>query len=212
MNFTPDILLLYAVTDRPKNTDVQTLLSQIEAAAAGGATCIQLREKHLSDEDFTQEAIQVKNICCKYQIPLIINDNLNVALNSRADGIHVGITDCPITEIRKCTGPGFIIGATAKTVEQAKKAAACGADYLGVGAVFPSPTKTSAIRITTSQLKAICHSVSIPSIAIGGICHENIHALQNSGIRGIAVVSALFSAKDVKTAAQTLKTDILQTI
>lgn len=205
MKFTPEILPLYVVTDR--STDRQTFLTQIEDALAGGATCIQLREKNLSEAEFTEEAIQVKAICDRYQVPLIINDNLTVAQNSRADGVHVGIEDCPVAKIRRQTSPDFIIGATAKTIAQAKKAESEGADYLGVGAVFPSPTKTNAIRITTEELKAICSSVSIPAIAIGGITHDNVSTLQGSGIKGIAVVSAIFSAKNIKKATQELKKD-----
>lgn len=202
-------LLLYAVTDRA-GAGLPLFLARIEAALAGGVTCVQLREKHLDEDAFTAEAIQVKKLCQSYGVPLLINDNLNVALNSRADGIHVGQADCPVREIRKRAGRDFIIGATAKTVAQAQKAEADGADYLGIGAVFPSPTKADAIRITTEDLKQICRSVSVPAIAIGGICHENISLLQGSGICGIAAVSALFSAEDVKEAAQKLKKDVLK--
>lgn len=208
MNFNPDSLRLYVVTDR-SHTDRQTFLTQVESALAGGATCLQLREKNLSEAEFTEEAIGVKAICERYQVPLIINDRLTVALNSCADGIHVGIEDCPVADIRKLTGSDFIIGATAKTVAQARKAEADGANYLGVGAVFPSPTKANAIRITTEDLKQICASVSIPAIAIGGITHTNVSALRGSGIHGIAVVSAVFSAEDIRKATRELKEDAL---
>ncbi len=208
MKLNPDSLRLYVVTDR-SHTDRQTFLSQVESALAGGATCLQLREKKLSEAEFTEEAVQIKAICERYQVPLIINDSLTVAFNSRADGIHVGIEDCPVDKIRRLAGDDFIIGATAKTIEQAKKAEADGANYLGVGAVFPSPTKTNAIRITTEDLKAICASVSIPAIAIGGITHDNVSLLRESGICGIAVVSAVFSAKDIRKAARKLKEETL---
>ncbi len=212
MKLNPESLLLYAVTNRSHTTSQQDFLTQIKDALAGGVTCVQLREKNLLEDEFTEEAIRVKELCKSYGVPLLINDNLNVALNSHADGIHVGKNDCPVSDIRKRTGKDFIIGATAKTVAQAQKAETDGADYLGVGAVFASPTKTDAIRITSGQLKEICGSVSIPAIAIGGICHENIHLLQGSGICGIAVVSALFCSEDTSGAARILKQDILEII
>lgn len=204
MKFNPHHLLLYGVTDRSW-TDRQTLYQQIEDALAGGVTCIQLREKELDEASFLAEAIQVKELCHRYHVPLLINDNVEVALKSGADGVHVGITDCPVAEIRKRAGADFIIGATAKTIAQAKEAEAAGANYLGVGAVFPSPTKTTAIRITNAQLKAICASVSIPAVAIGGISLSNIETLAGCGMQGVAVVSALFAAEDIQKAAQALK-------
>ena len=155
MDFCKDSLYLYAVTDRAW-VGKQTLLEQIEDALIGGATMLQLREKMLDDYAFIEEAIEVKKLCERYHVPLIINDNVDVALKSGADGVHVGIEDAPVAEIRKRVGRDFIIGATAKTVEQARLAEASGADYLGVGAVFPSPTKKQAIRITMKQLREIC--------------------------------------------------------
>lgn len=204
MKFCKDMLLLYAVTDSGW-VGRQTLYEQIEDALAGGATMIQLREKTLADDAFTEEAIQVKEICRRHQAPLIINDNLEVALKSGADGVHVGIEDTPVAQIRKKVGDNFIIGATAKTIAQAQAAEAAGADYLGVGAVFPSPTKKNAIRITTEDLRKICQSVSIPAVAIGGIDLENMATLKGGGMDGIAVVSAVFGAADVKKAAQELR-------
>lgn len=204
MKFDSRQLLLYAVTDRAW-TGRQTLYEQIESALQGGATMIQLREKNLSDEDFIREAVQVKALCSRYNVPLIINDRPVVALKSGADGVHVGIEDQPVEEIRRAAGKGFIIGATAKTVEQAQKAQAAGADYLGVGAVFPSPTKKNAIRITAGQLREICASVSIPAVAIGGISKQNMPELMGTGIHGVAVVSAVFSAGDIKAACKELR-------
>ncbi len=204
MKFERGQLLLYAVTDR-SFTQAETLYEQIEEALIGGVTMVQLREKHLEPEKFVDEAIEIKALCHRYSVPLIINDNIDVALQSSADGVHVGIEDTPVAEIRKIVGEDFIIGATAKTVEQAQTAQAAGADYLGVGAVFPSPTKKNAVRITTRQLHEICMSVSIPAAAIGGICPDNIDSLQGGGMAGIAVVSAIFGAKDIKTAAADLK-------
>lgn len=204
MKFDSRQLLLYAVTDRAW-TGRQALYEQIESALQGGATMIQLREKNLSDDDFIREAIQVKALCSRYNVPLIINDRPAVALKSGADGVHVGIEDQPVEEIRRAAGKGFIIGATAKTVEQAQKAQAAGADYLGVGAVFPSPTKKNAIRITAGQLREICASVSIPAVAIGGISKQNMPELMGTGIHGVAVVSAVFSAGDIKAACKELR-------
>ena len=204
MRIQRENLLLYAVTDQAW-VGRQTLLEQIEDALRGGATCVQLREKSLEKEAFTAEARAVLALCRRYGAPLIINDRVDVALESGADGVHVGIEDAPVAEIRQRTGPDFIIGATAKTVEQARAAEAAGADYLGVGAVFPSPTKQNAIRITAEELRAICASVSIPAVAIGGITRENMGELRGCGMAGIAVVSALFSAADIRAAARELR-------
>ena len=173
MKFNENMLLLYAVTDRAW-VGKQTLLEQIEDALKGGATIVQLREKKMDEDSFVEEAIQVRDLFHKYNVPLIINDNVEVALKSGADGVHVGIEDAPAAEIRKRVSADFIIGATCKTVEQAKIAEAAGADYMGVGAVFPSPTKTNAVRITNAQLREIVTAVSIPAVAIGGISYDNV--------------------------------------
>ena len=207
MKFPKDQLLLYAVTDRAW-VGKQTLLQQIEDALKGGVTLLQLREKGLSEAEFVMEAIRVREVCHRYGVPLIINDNVEVAIKSGADGVHVGIEDQPVAEIRQRVGSDFIIGATAKTVEQAKSAEAAGADYLDVGAVFPSPTKKNAIRITRDQLREICASVSIPAVAIGGISAENMKELRGGGMCGIAVVSAVFAAKDIISATVQLKRQI----
>lgn len=204
MNFSRESLLLYAVTDRAWVGE-KTLLQQIEEALDGGVTILQLREKNLPTEEFIKEAIQVKELCRKYHVPLIINDNVEVAEKSGADGVHVGIEDAPVAEIRRKMGSDFIIGATAKTVEQAVFAEKSGADYLGVGAVYPSPTKKNAIRITTEQLAEICSAVSIPAVAIGGITAENLPPLKGSKIAGAAVVSAIFGAESPLLAAKHLK-------
>ena len=204
MNFTAQNLLLYAVTDRAW-VGRQTLLEQIESALKGGATLVQLREKDLPRLDYIREAAQATALCHRYGVPLIVNDSLEVALKSGADGVHVGIEDQPVAEIRRQAGKGFLIGATAKTVEQARAAQAAGADYLGVGAVFPSPTKKNAIRITTGQLREICASVSIPCVAIGGISRENLPTLAGGGMDGFALVSAVFSQPDIETACRELR-------
>ena len=204
MKFNEKMLLLYAVTDRAW-VGKQTLLEQIEDALKGGATIVQLREKKLDEASFVAEAIQVRELCHRYNVPLIINDNVEVALKSGADGVHVGIEDAPVAEIRKRVPADFIIGATCKTVEQAKAAEAAGADYMGVGAVFPSPTKTNAVRITNEQLRKIIASVSIPAVAIGGISYDNVFEIKGSRVSGVAVVSAIFGAEDIKKTTALLK-------
>ena len=203
MRFSEDMLLLYAVTDRSL-TGKLTLYRQVEQALQGGVTMVQLREKNLTEAEIIAQAKELLNLCHSYNVPLIINDSVDIALKVGADGVHVGIEDTPVAEIRKKAGSGFIIGATAKTVEQAQSAEAAGADYLGVGAVFPSPTKQNAIRITTHQLKAICGSVKIPAVAIGGIGLHNMEELRGGGMKGFAIVSAIFGAEDIKTAAEKL--------
>ena len=199
--------MLYAVTDRSW-TGQQSLYEQIEEALKGGVTMVQLREKQLSEDELVAEAIQIKELCHRYEVPLIINDNVDAALKSGADGVHVGIEDAPVSEIRKRAGDDFIIGATAKTTEQAKAAEAAGADYLGVGAVFPSPTKKNAIRITPQDLREICGSVAIPAVAIGGITGDNVSEIKGGGMAGVAVVSAIFAAQDIQKAAAELKTKV----
>ena len=204
MKFNENMLRLYAVTDQAW-VGRQTLLEQIEDALKGGATIVQLREKNMDEEAFVEEAIAVRNLCRKYNVPLIINDNVDIALKSRADGVHVGIEDTPVEEIRKRVPADFIIGATCKTIGQAKAAEAAGADYIGVGAVFPSSTKTSAVRITNEQLREIVSSVAIPAVAIGGICCENVCEMKGSSVSGVAVVSAIFAAEDIEKATALLK-------
>lgn len=204
MKFDEKMLMLYAVTDQAW-VGKQSLLEQIEDALKGGVTIVQLREKKLDEESFVEEALKVRALCHKYNVPLIINDNVEVALKSGADGVHVGIEDTPVKDIRRRVPTDFIIGATCKTTEQAKIAEAEGADYMGVGAVFPSPTKGDAVRITKEQLREIVSSVSIPAVAIGGISYENVCEMKGSSVSGIAVVSAIFGAEDIEKAAARLK-------
>ena len=195
---------LYAITDRGA-IGQRDFYEAIEAALKGGATILQLREKGLDEVSLIEEAKKVKNICSRYGVPLIINDNYKAAIAAGADGVHVGIEDAPVAEIRAKAGSGFIIGATAKTVEQAKAALAAGADYLGVGAVFPSPTKKNAIRITNEQLREIAASVDIPVTAIGGISKSNMTELKGCGADGAALVSAIFAAENIETECRELK-------
>ncbi|MCH5297176.1 MAG: thiamine phosphate synthase [Ruminococcus sp.] len=204
MKFNKDMLLLYAVTDSSW-VGRQTLYEQVEDALKGGVTIVQLREKNLDEDTFVSEAIEINKLCRRYNVPLIINDNVEVALKSGADGVHVGIEDVPVSKIREQVGADFIIGATAKTVEQAQAAQKDGADYLGVGAVFPSSTKKNAIRISNDQLRQICSSVTIPAVAIGGINLKNVDEIKGCGVDGIAVVSAIFASDDIKKATAKLK-------
>ena len=204
MRFDREMLRLYAVTDRAW-VGRQTLSEQIEDALRGGVTLVQLREKNLAKEEFVAEAKAVLALCRQYGVPLIINDRLDVALESGADGVHVGIEDAPVSEIRRQAGPDFIIGATAKTVAQAKAAQAAGADYLGVGAVFSTSTKPDAADVSLETLSSICRAVSIPVVAIGGIKKENLPELAGTGIAGVAVVSAIFAAPDIRKAAEELR-------
>lgn len=204
MKLQKENLLLYAITDRECIGD-RDFYREIENALAGGVTILQLREKNSDTEALIAEAAKIKVICKKYNVPLIINDDVEAAVKSGADGVHVGAEDMTVAEIRKKVGADFIIGATAKTVEQAKAAETGGADYLGVGAVFPSPTKKNAVRITAEQLKEISSAVSIPVVAIGGLTYDNIDIIANSGVSGAAVISAVFGAQDIKAAAEKLK-------
>ena len=197
-------LELYAVTDRHWLGN-QTLLEQVQEALDGGATCIQLREKQLDDKTFLQEAIEIQKLCKEYHVPFIVNDNVEIAKDMHADGIHVGQSDMEALDVRKALGNDVILGVSAQTVEQAKKAEAHGADYLGVGAVFPTGSKDDAEDVSYETLKAICEAVSIPVIAIGGITQDNVKELAGSGIVGIAVISAIFAQKDITQATKDVK-------
>ncbi|MGX8728469.1 MAG: thiamine phosphate synthase [Lachnospiraceae bacterium] len=194
---------LYAVTDRAW-LHGRTLAEVVEAALKGGVTCMQLREKELSHEEFLREAIALRELCRKYNVPLIINDNVDVALESHADGVHIGQHDAPCTEVRRRIGPEMLLGVSAQTVEQAIQAEKDGADYLGVGAVFSTGTKLDADDVSRETLRAICEAVSIPVVAIGGIKKENIGCLSGTGIDGVAVVSAIFAAADSEAASKEL--------
>lgn len=211
MNLQRENLLLYAVTDRSW-VGKYNLFEQVEQALKGGVTIVQLREKHLSKGEFYDEAVRMKELCHRYGVPLIINDDVEIARKSGADGVHVGAEDSPVAEIRAKLGRDFIIGATAKTCETARRAELDGADYLGVGAVFPSPTKKNAIRITTDELKRICESVAIPVVAIGGINLENVQELRGGGMDGIATVSAIFGAEDIQKATAVLKKQVFELV
>ena len=210
-NTTTDELLLYAVTDRAWLGN-ETLYEQVEKALKGGATFIQLREKNLDEESFLQEAIEIKELCKKYNVPFVINDNVDIAIKMDADGVHVGQSDMEAGDVRKKLGPDKIIGVSAQTVEQAILAEKHGADYLGVGAVFPTGSKDDAEDVPLETLKAICEAVSIPVIAIGGITKDNVKELAGSGICGIAVISAIFASKDIEAATKELKVNTIKAV
>lgn len=197
-------LLLYAVTDRAW-TGETSLEQQIEEAIKAGVTLIQLREKDMEEEAFIEEARRVKALTARYGIPLIINDSAKVALAADADGVHVGQGDLDAAKVRKLLGQDKILGVTAKTVEQALRAQADGADYLGSGAVFGSATKKDACPMTMERLREITAAVSVPVVAIGGINQENIMKLAGSGVAGAAVVSGIFGAADIGAAVRNLR-------
>ena len=197
-------LLLYAVTDRHW-LNGRTLYEVVKESLDGGATFIQLREKELDSETFLDEAKELKKLCAKYHVPFVINDNVDIALAMDADGVHVGQSDMEAGNVREKLGPDKIIGVSAQTVEQAVLAEKRGADYLGVGAVFPTGSKDDADDVSHETLKAICEAVSIPVIAIGGITKDNTKELAGTGIVGIAVISAIYGQDDIPSATRELK-------
>lgn len=201
---TKDHFLLYAVTDRHWLKG-RTLHCVVKESLDGGVSFVQLREKQLNEERFIEEAKDLKKLCHEYKVPFIINDNVDVALAIDADGVHVGQKDMEVEDVRLKLGPNKIIGVSAQTVQQAKLAEKQGADYLGVGAVFPTSSKEDASDVTYETLKEICEAVSIPVVAIGGITQENVSMLAKSGICGIAVISAIYAQSNIKEAARELK-------
>ncbi|MCQ2514116.1 MAG: thiamine phosphate synthase [Ruminococcus sp.] len=204
MKSNKENLLLYAVTDRSWLNGA-TLYEQVEQAIQGGATFIQLREKNLDDEAFLEEAIQIQGLCTKYNVPFVVNDNVEIARKMNADGVHVGQSDMEAGNVREILGNDKILGVSAQTVEQAILAEKNGADYLGVGAVFHTGSKDDADDVSHETLKAICEAVNIPVVAIGGISKNNVLELSGSGICGIAVISAIFAQKDIVSATAELK-------
>ena len=198
-----EALRLYGISDR-KTLDLVCFIQQIESALQGGMTCFQLREKQLPNDECVMLASLIRPLCAQYNCPLIINDNLSVALLCEADGLHIGQDDGDVAQIRRQLGEGKILGVSAQTVRQAKSAEAAGADYVGVGAVFATSTKVDAANVSLNELRAICDNVNIPVVAIGGIDQDNLSKLEGSGIDGIAVSSAIFLAADPKKAAEGL--------
>lgn len=196
-------LLLYAITDSSW-LNGKTLPEAVEEAILGGATFIQLREKNLNYEEFLKIAIEVKSVTDKYNIPFVINDNVDVAVQVDADGAHIGQSDEEINIAREKLGNKKIIGLSARTVEEAVKAEENGADYIGVGAIFNTSTKLDANTVSIETLKQICKTVKIPVVAIGGISKDNVHELMGTGIAGISVVSAIFAQDNIKYATTEL--------
>ncbi|MBR5712254.1 MAG: bifunctional hydroxymethylpyrimidine kinase/phosphomethylpyrimidine kinase [Lachnospiraceae bacterium] len=205
MKVNKEHLRLYAVTDRRWLGEGQALAQQVDAAIEGGVTFVQLREKNLKANELLAEAAALKEICSRRGVPLIINDNIAVAIASGADGVHIGQHDGDVAEARRLLGPDRILGVSAATVAEAIAAEAAGADYLGCGALFTTDTKDNTRPVTPELLSEITAAVSIPVVAIGGITASNAPVLRNTGIAGIAVVSALFAQPDITAAAQTLR-------
>lgn len=207
MNCDKKDLLLYAVTDRHW-LDGRRLIDVVRESLDGGVTMVQLREKTLEEEKFLEEAKELQALCRERGVPFLVNDNVEIAREMNADGVHVGQSDMEALDVRAILGPDKILGVSAQTVEQAVLAEKHGADYLGVGAVFPTGSKDDADDVSYDTLKAICQAVSIPVVAIGGITQQNVEKLAGSGICGVAVISAIYAAKDVKAAAADLKATV----
>lgn len=203
MKCDKNTMLLYAVTDRAW-VGRQSLYEQVEAALKNGVTCVQLREKELDEESFLAEAMEMAALCKRYGVPFIINDNVEIAVRCGADGVHVGQEDMAVSAVRERVGGGMIIGVSAHTVEEAREAVKNGADYLGLGAVFSTSTKTDVDVMPFETLKSICAAVDVPVTAIGGISKKNVMKLAGSGVDGIAVVSAIFGAEDPGAASAEL--------
>ena len=197
-------MLLYAVTDRAWVGE-QTLYQQVESALKGGVTCVQLREKELDEEAFLKEAFELHALSKKYNVPFFINDNVDIAIRCHAEGIHVGQEDMAAAQVRQRVGEGVMIGVSAHTVQEALDAVAHGADYLGVGAVFATHTKTDVSEMPRQTLLDICNAVDVPVVAIGGIHKENILQLKGTGVDGVALVSAIFAAKDIEAECRELR-------
>ncbi len=213
MKINAKAMTLYAVTDRSWLQPGESLAEPVEELLKAGVTCVQLREKEADDELFIREALEIKALCGRYQVPFIINDRPDIAKQVEADGVHVGLSDMAIEKAREILGEDYVIGGSAHNVEEALAAQAAGADYIGCGAVFGSTTKTDVTTLTPERLRDICQAVDIPVVAIGGINLENVRKLSGTGIDGVAVISALFAAEDKTTAAHTflriLKEEVL---
>ncbi len=197
-------LTLYLVTDR-LDYEEEEFLGKLDAALKGGVTLVQLREKKIGGREYLELAEKVKRLTDRYGVPLIIDDRVDVAMAVDAAGVHVGQSDLPVSAARKLLGADKIVGATAKTVEQAKTAWKEGADYLGIGAIYPTTTKVKTVLTPVSRLNEILAEVPVPAIAIGGLGRENMHVLEESLVSGIAVVSAVMKAPDAQRAASELK-------
>lgn len=197
-------MLLYAVTDRAW-VGKQSLYEQVESALKGGATCVQLREKELDEESFLKEAMEISALCKQYGVPFFVNDNVDIAIKCKADGIHVGQEDMEAAQVRQRVGDDMIIGVSVHSVEEALEAVKNGADCLGLGAVFSTSTKTDVDLLPRETLRDICDAVDIPVVAIGGINKSNISQLAGTGIDGVALVSAIFAADDIESECRELR-------
>lgn len=197
-------MLLYAVTDRAW-VGKQSLYEQVESALKGGATCVQLREKELNEEEFLKEALEISALCKQYGVPFFINDNVEIAIKCRADGIHVGQEDMDAAQVRRKVGNDMIIGVSVHSVEEALEAVKNGADCLGAGAMFSTSTKANVNLLPKETLRDICAAVDIPVVAIGGIGKSNISQLSGSGVDGVALVSAIFAADDIENECRLLR-------
>lgn len=195
-------MLLYAITDQTWLKEGQTLPQVVETVLKNGATFLQIREKNLAADAIEAEGEVIREICKRYHVPCIVNDSVEVALECDADGVHVGQDDIMDRDVRALMGPDKILGITAHNVAEAKAAEAAGADYIGVGAVFPTSTKKNTSPLSMEHLKEIVAAVNIPVVAIGGISADNILQLSGSGVDGVAVVSALFGAEDPAAATR----------
>ena len=202
-----EALRLYLVTNRYQDS-VESFLEKVETACRSGVTIVQLREKNLTTNQYYQLAKQVKEITDAYQVPLIIDDRLDVCLAVDAAGLHIGDDELPVSVARQVLGPDKILGVTAKTVKRALEAEEGGADYLGTGAIFPTTTKENAPITLISTLKTICQRVAIPVVAIGGLTSENIDQLIGTGIAGVAVVRDLMQAEDIESKSQAFLTKL----
>lgn len=197
-------MLLYAVTDRAW-TGKQSLYEQVESALKGGVTCVQLREKELDEETFLKEAVEISELCKRYGVPFFINDNVEIAIKCHADGIHVGQEDMEAARVRQRVGEEMMIGVSVHSVEEALEAVKNGADCLGVGSMFATSTKKDVSVLPKEVLRDICHAVDIPVVAIGGIGKSNISELAGTGMDGVALVSAIFSAEDIENECRLLR-------
>ncbi|MBR6558203.1 MAG: thiamine phosphate synthase [Clostridia bacterium] len=204
MRLDKKTMLLYAVTDRAW-VGKQSLYEQVESALKGGATCIQLREKELNEGAFLEEAIMISALCKQHGVPFFINDNVEIAIKCKADGVHVGQEDMEAAQVRQRVGDDMIIGVSVHSVGEALTAVKNGADYLGVGAVFSTSTKTDVNVLPREVLRDICMAVNIPVVAIGGIGKSNIFQLAGIGVDGVALVSAVFAADNIEDECRLLR-------
>lgn len=204
MKCKSNTMLLYAVTDRAW-IGKQTLIEQVESALKGGVTCVQLREKELDEEEFLAEAMEIAPLCKQYGVPFFINDNVDIAIKCKADGIHVGQEDMIASKVRQKVGDDMMIGVSVHSVEEAIEAVKNGADCLGVGAMFSTSTKMDIDVLPKEILRDICEAVDVPVVAIGGIGKGNLSQLAGTGVDGVALVSAIFAADDIESECRLLR-------